>query len=263
MGDELSWLLEIFTKMKEAGGQATLTATTSEGKTKLKLEIVSSPSETAPPPLQPAPGQARRRHRGAAARARRRKRAADHQGTTLAAPAPVSPPPATPAPGEASAPHQQYHPPLRHPPHLLLSPSPSSGRRRVMSVGRPSRWPTPLGSLNLDGPPPSPPSFPPPPPPPPSPPPSSRPLARTALRVRTVNLRDFGGSDEGLANLAEQFHENNYRRRWVSLSRSVDSDCSSSCSSASPLSPSGSVSDHSDCSDLGSEGCWETDSDVG
>ena len=48
-----------------------------------------------------------------------------------------------------------------------------------------------LGSLNLDGPPPSPPSFPPPPPPPPSPPPSSRPLARTALRVRTVNLRDF------------------------------------------------------------------------
>ena len=58
----------------------------------------------------------------------------------------VSPPPATPAPGEASAPHQQYHPPLRHPPHLLLSPSPSSGRRRVMSVGRPSRWPTPLGT---------------------------------------------------------------------------------------------------------------------
>ena len=98
---------------------------------------------------------------------------------------------------------------------------------------------------------------------PPSPPPSSRPLARTALRVRTVNLRDFGGSDEGLANLAEQFHENNYRRRWVSLSRSVDSDCSSSCSSAASLSPSGSVSDHSDCPDLGSEGGWETDSDVG
>ena len=116
-----------------------------------------------------------------------------------------------------------------------------------------------LGSLNLDGPPPSPPSF----PPPPSPPPSSRPLARTALRVRTVNLRDFGGSDEGLANLAEQFHENNYRRRWMSLSRSVDSDCSSSCSSAASLSPSGSVSDHSDCPDLGSEGGWETDSDVG
>ena len=153
--------------------------------------------------------------------------------------------------------------PLRHPPHLLLSPSPSSGRRRVMSVGRPSTWPAPLGGLNLDGPPPSPPSFPPPPPPPPSPPPSSRPLARTALQVRSVNSIEFGGSDEGLANLAAQFQENNYRRRWVSLSRSVDCDCSSSCSSASPLSPSGSVSDHSDCSDLGSEGCWETDSDVG
>ena len=78
-----------------------------------------------------------------------------------------------------------------------------------------------------------------------------------------VNLRDFGGSDEGLANLAEIFHENNYRRRWVSLSRSVDSDLSSSNSSASSLSPSGSVSDWSDCSDGGLEGQWETDSDVG
>ena len=107
-----------------------------------------------------------------------------------------------------------------------------------------------FASLNLDGPPPSPPSYPPPPPPPPSPPPSSRPLARTALRVRSVNLRDFGGSDVGLANLAEQFHVNIYRRRWVSLSRSIDSDLSSSCSSASSLSPSGSVSDHFDCPDL-------------
>ena len=109
MGDEWSGLLEIFTKVREAGGQAALTATTSEGKTKLKLEIVSPPSATAPPPLQPVPGQADRCHRGAAARARRRKRAAD-QGTTLAAPAPISPSPAPPAPGEASAPHQQYHP---------------------------------------------------------------------------------------------------------------------------------------------------------
>ena len=264
MGDELSGLLEIFTKVKEAGGQATLTAATHEGKTKIKLEIVSPPSATAPPPLQPVPGQARRRHRGSAARARRRQRAADHQGTTLAAPAPVSPPPAPPAPGDASAPHQQYHPPLQHPPHLLLSPSLSSGRRRVMSVGRLPSWPKPsFGSLNLDGPPPSPPSCPPPLPPSPPPPPPSRPLARTALRVRAVDLRDFGGKDDGLANLAEQFHVNNYRRRWVSLSRSVDMDSSSSsCSSASSHSSSGSVSDHSDYSN-GSEGCWETDSDVG
>ena len=100
MGDELSGLLEIFKKVKEAGGQATLTATTKEGKTKFNLEIVSPPA-TAPPPLQPVPGHARRRHRGAAARAGRRQRAADHQGTTLA---PVSPTPAPPAPGEASWP---------------------------------------------------------------------------------------------------------------------------------------------------------------
>ena len=64
MGDELSGLLEIFTKVKEAGGQATLTAATH------KLEIVSPPPATAPPPLQPVPGQRRCRHRGAAARAK-------------------------------------------------------------------------------------------------------------------------------------------------------------------------------------------------
>ena len=78
MGDELSGLLEIFKKVKEAGFRATLTATTKEGKTKFNLEIVSPPA-TAPPPLQPVSGHARRRHRGAAARARRRKRAADHR----------------------------------------------------------------------------------------------------------------------------------------------------------------------------------------
>ena len=100
-----------------------------------------------------------------------------------------------------------------------------------------------------------------PPPPPPPPPPPSRPLTRTALRVRNVELRDFGGSDEGLANLAESFKQTIYRRRWLSLSRSIFS----SSSSASSPSSSSSVSDHSDCSDLESvsEGCWETDSDVG
>ena len=259
MKAEFQKIFNIFEELEEAGECATLTISSRKGTSSIKLllESPSPPSPTTGTPtsttLPPAPGR-RRRHRGAAARARRRQRAADHQGTTLAAS--VS---ATPSP----APHQQYHPPLRQPPHLLPSPSPSSGRRRVMSLGR---LPLPsFGSLNLDGPPPSPPSFPPPPPPPPSPPPSSRPLARTALRVRLVDLQDFGGSDVGLANLAEQFHVNIYRRRWVSLSRSIDSDLSSSCSSASSLSPSGSVSDHSDCPDFvfGSEGGWETDSDVG
>ena len=65
MGDELSGLIEIFTKVKEAGEQATLTSATHEGKTNIKLEIVSPPPATAPPP-----GQRRCRHRGAAARAK-------------------------------------------------------------------------------------------------------------------------------------------------------------------------------------------------
>ena len=43
----MSGLLEIFTKVKEAGGQATLTAATYEGKTKIKLEIVSPPTTSA------------------------------------------------------------------------------------------------------------------------------------------------------------------------------------------------------------------------
>ena len=151
-------LVEFFKKVREAGGQATLSATTNKGQTKIKFEIVSPPA-TAPPPLQPVPGQARRRHRGAAARARRRQRAADHQGTTLAAPAPVSQPPAPPAPGEVSAPAGPHHDhlPQRRPlfPIFLPSPSPSTGRRRVMSLAR-----LPLssfGSLNIDGHPPSPP----------------------------------------------------------------------------------------------------------
>ena len=136
----------------------------------------------------------------------------------------------------------------------------------VISVGRLPSWPTPsFGSLNLDGPPPSPPFSPPTPPPLPPPP-----APRTALRVRNVSLEHFGGGDEGLANLAEQVVQHVYRNRWLSLSRSVFS----SPSSASSLSSSGSVSDCSDCSDSsdwsgpgsmgeGSEGCWETDSDVG
>ena len=100
-----------------------------------------------------------RRHRGAAARARRRQRAADHQGTTLAAPAPVSQPPAPPAPGEVSAPAGPHHDhlPQRRPlfPIFLPSPSPSTGRRRVMSL---ARLPLPsFASLNIDGHPPSPP----------------------------------------------------------------------------------------------------------
>ena len=74
-------------------------------------------------------GRRRHRNRGAAARARRNQRAAASQAA-LSALAEVDPPPPRP---------------LCH----LLSPSPTSRRRRVMSVGRPE-MPT-FSSLNLDG----------------------------------------------------------------------------------------------------------------
>ena len=249
----MSWLLEIFTKMKEAGGQATLTATTSEGKTKLKLEIVSSPSATAPPPLQPAPGQARRRHRGAAARARRRQRAADHQGTTLAAPAPVSQPPAPPAPGEASAPAgpQHGHLPQRRPlfPIFLPSPSPSTGRRRVMSL---ARLPLPsFASLNIDGHPPSPP-----------PPPPCTHVTSTPLRAKAAPFD--GRKCCGVATMAEAMCPLitvEHGERKMSLSRSW---CSCSTPSSRSLhhvcSPSGSSASSSkdwDDSEIDSDECFE------
>ena len=49
MGDEL---LEAFHKIEKAGGQATLSLSTSSGKTKVKLEI---PTTAAPPSASPSP----------------------------------------------------------------------------------------------------------------------------------------------------------------------------------------------------------------
>ena len=148
MRDELTGLLEIFHKVEETGGKATLSITTSMGLTKTKLEIVSpTPGSTAstsisspPAPGNQAAGRRRRRNRGAAARARRNQRAA----TSQAALAEVDPLPP------------------RHPLCHLLSPPPTSGRRRVMSLGR-VEMPT-FSTLNLDG------SSSPPAPPPTSPP---------------------------------------------------------------------------------------------
>ena len=92
MGDELSGLLEIFTKVKEAGGQATLTAATHEGKTKIKLEIVSPPTTSATgftslPAAATAPasgGGRRRRRRAQAARKKANAQVAQHQAATPA-----------------------------------------------------------------------------------------------------------------------------------------------------------------------------------
>ena len=153
-------LLKLLRQTKEAGGSASLTFTTRDGKMKAKLEVEldppapASPSSTPPPPTtSPAPGRGRRRRKGAAAKVKAKARAALHQATQGAATLPPPAPGDASVPLEAPAPHQQHHPPLRHPPHLLLSPSPSSGRRRVMSVGRRPSWPKlTFGSLNMDGP---------------------------------------------------------------------------------------------------------------
>ena len=202
-------LLKLLRQNKEAGGSASLTFfTTRDGKLKAKLEVEldpsapTSPGSTSPlPATAPAPGGGRRRRKGASAKAKAKARAALHRATQAAAT--LSPPASgdASAPLEAPAPHQQYHPPLRHPPQLLPSPSPSSGRRQVMSVGR---LPIPsFGSLNLDGhctwksrkpevvkpqilklraPPPFPP--PPPPPPPLPPPPALRLRCETGVATR-------------------------------------------------------------------------------
>ena len=171
MKTEFNKIFKLFEELEEAGESATLTISSKGGISTIKLLLESPPSSpstgTTPTTLPPAPGR-RRRHRGAAARARRRQRAADHQASLLAVPASASPP----ASGEASVPAGS---PQRCPLLILPSPSHTSGRRRVMSLGRP---PLPsFGSLNLDGPPPSPPPSSPPstasPPPTPAHPPTT------------------------------------------------------------------------------------------
>ena len=137
---ELAKLLELFSEVEERGGCASLSLSTSRGKSTFKftLETPPSPATTLPSssaspsaPGNQAAGR-RRRNRGAAWRARCNQRAAASQVTLAEVNSPASPPPRPP-----------------HPLHHLLSPSPSTGRRRVMSLGRPE-MPT-FSSLNLDG----------------------------------------------------------------------------------------------------------------
>merc|ERR1711952_439751 len=87
-----------------------------------------------------APGK---RKRSGAARRKAKLRAAAHQATLAAAAGAVLVPP-SPSPSSASSPPR---PP--RPLHHLLSPSPSSGRRRVMPLGRPEMLT--FSSLNLEG----------------------------------------------------------------------------------------------------------------
>ena len=140
-------IFKIFEELEEAGECATLTISSRKGISSIKLLLESpssSPTTASKPTTLPSASGRRRRHRGAAARARRRQRAADHQATLLEAPSSVP----SPAPGVTSD-------PAGHPLNILPSPSPTSGRRSVTSLGRPP--PPSFGSLNLDGPPPSPP----------------------------------------------------------------------------------------------------------
>ena len=199
MRAEVQKIFNFYKELVEAGNNATLMFSSLGGKSTIKLQLESPspspPSTATTTTLPPAPGR-HRRHRGAAARARRRQRAADHQASL--AEAATSVPLVPPAPGEVSAPAcpPLVHvlpfppPPLRHPPRLLQTPSPSSGRRRVVSVGRLPT--TSFASLNLDGPPPSP-SLPPSPPPPsstfrwpPSPPPPPPPYTPPTTTVKVA-----------------------------------------------------------------------------
>ena len=141
MGDELTILLEAFHKIEKAGGQATLSVSTSCGKTKVKLVTSTT---AAPPSVSPStsstPGR-RHRRRSARARARRNLRAAAHQASLAEAATSV---------------------PLDPPRPLQLHPSPplASGRRQVITVARPE-VPT-FPTLNVDGPSSPPPAAPPP-----------------------------------------------------------------------------------------------------
>ena len=142
MGDELTYLLEAFHKIEKAGGQATLSVSTVGGKTKIKLVTAATPDPPSESTSTSSTPERRHRRRGARARARRNQRAAAHQASLAEA--------ATSVPLE--------DPPPRRPFQLLPSPPSASGRRRVMSLGRP-KMPT-FSSLNLDGDPPIPPPSP-------------------------------------------------------------------------------------------------------
>ena len=123
MKAELAKLLALYSEVEENGGSANLVLSTKGGKSIIKFTLESPPPDpaTTAPTSPPAPGNQaagrRRRNRGAAARACRNQRAATSQDSL----AEVDPPPRLPP-----------RRPLRH----LLTPSPTSRRRRVMSLGR-------------------------------------------------------------------------------------------------------------------------------
>ena len=155
MEGELATLMEVFHRVKEAGGSAKLTLLTRGGKVNAKLDLElgeglpssslptstaadsTSPLPTSPTALRPASGQ---RKRSKAARRKAKARAAAHQASLASRPDASSSPTAQPTAPASGAPQRRP---------LCLLPSPPDGRRRVMSVGR--REMPSISLLNLDG----------------------------------------------------------------------------------------------------------------
>ena len=155
MEGELATLMEVFHRVKEAGGSAKLTLLTRGGKVNAKLDLElgeglpssslptstaadsTSPLPTSPTALRPASGQ---RKRSKAARRKAKARAAAHQASLASRPDASSSPTAQPTAPASGAPQRRP---------LCLLPSPPDGRRRVMSVGR--REMPSISFLNLDG----------------------------------------------------------------------------------------------------------------
>ena len=152
MEGELATLMEVFHRVKEAGGSAKLTLLTRGGKVNAKLDLgeglpppslptstaadSTSPLPTSPAALRPS-GQ---RKRSKAARRKAKARAAAHQASLASQPGASSSPTAQPTAPASGAPQRR---------RLHLLPSPPDGRRRVMSVGR--REMPSVSFLNLDG----------------------------------------------------------------------------------------------------------------
>ena len=144
-------LLILFNKLEETGATATLTLLARGGKCTYKLLLDSPPSSPSTSPTSST--RARRRRRSAAKRARANQRAADHQANLVGVVTAGEPTGGVPLPGSPAGggppPASTSNVPVSHSHHIHPSPSPLSGRREVITVGRPAT--ASFASLNLDG----------------------------------------------------------------------------------------------------------------
>ena len=146
MKAELVKLLTLYNELEEIGTSATLTLLTRGGKSTYKLLLDSPPSS--PVTSTTSSTQARRRRRRSAVkRARANQRAADHQANLVGAVTAGEPTGGVPLPDNPAG--GDPLPSQTHSHNIHPSPSPSSGRREVITVGRPTT--ASFASLNLDG----------------------------------------------------------------------------------------------------------------